>query len=57
VVARKRAVFAYIKTHLPHRDRAGRPKARHAKAGGARSRAINDRISANICRDTATLAI
>jgi hypothetical protein len=57
VVARKRAVFAYIKTHLPHRDRAGRPKARHAKAGGTRSRAINDRISANICRDTATLAI
>jgi len=31
--------------------------ARHAGAGGARSRAINERMSANICRDTATSAI
>jgi hypothetical protein len=29
----------------------------HAGAGGARSRAISERISANICRDTATSAI
>src|SRR5215213_2690060 len=29
----------------------------HAGAGGARSRAISDRISANICRGTATSAI
>ena len=31
--------------------------ARHAGAGGARSRVISDRMSANICRDTATSAI
>jgi hypothetical protein len=31
--------------------------ARHAGAGGARSRAISDRISWNICRGTATSAI
>ena len=29
----------------------------HAGAGGARSRAISDRISWNICRGTATSAI
>jgi len=29
----------------------------HASAGGVRSRAISDRISWNICRDTATSAI
>jgi hypothetical protein len=28
----------------------------HAGAGGARSRAISDRISANICRDTGRVA-
>ena len=33
------------------------PRAAHAGAGGARSRAISDRISANICRGTATSAI
>src|SRR6516165_10851576 len=33
------------------------PLAAHAGAGGARSRAISDRMSANICRDTATSAI
>ena len=32
------------------------PCAAHAGAGGARSWAISDRISANICRDTATSA-
>jgi len=31
--------------------------AARAGAGGARSRAINDRMSANICRGTATSAI
>jgi hypothetical protein len=30
---------------------------RHAGSGGARSRVISDRISTNICRDTATSAI
>jgi hypothetical protein len=30
-------------------------RATHAGAGGARSRAISDRMSANIYRDTATL--
>src|SRR6516162_1666003 len=30
--------------------------ARHAGAGGTRSRAISDRISANICQGTATSA-
>jgi len=29
----------------------------HAGAGGARSRAISDRMSANSCRDTATSAM
>ena len=33
------------------------PGAPHAGAGGARSLAISDRISWNICRDTATSAI
>src|SRR6516225_10943575 len=33
------------------------PLAAHAGVGGARSRAISDRMSANICRDTATSAI
>jgi hypothetical protein len=34
-----------------------RQKPLHAEAGDARSRAIIDRMSANICRDTATSAI
>src|SRR5260370_31798177 len=33
------------------------PKGPHVGAGGARIRAISDRISWNICRDTATSAI
>jgi hypothetical protein len=50
--------FAFIKAHpcglrLSHLT----PSAGHADAGGARSRAINDRISANICLGTATSAI
>ena len=32
------------------------PLVSHAGAGGARSRAISDRIAANICRGTATSA-
>jgi hypothetical protein len=32
------------------------PRAPHAGAGGARNRAISDKISWNICRDTATSA-
>jgi anaerobic magnesium-protoporphyrin IX monomethyl ester cyclase len=39
------------------RDARDRGDATHAGAGGARSRAISDRISANICRGTATSAI
>jgi hypothetical protein len=38
--------------HLPHDHPAG-----HAGAGGTRSRVINDRMSANVCRGTATSAI
>jgi hypothetical protein len=41
-------------TRLPLRDPPFDPKARHAEAGGARSRAISDTISANIPRATAT---
>jgi hypothetical protein len=44
-------------THLPSLARAFWSRAAHAGAGGARSRAISDRISANICRGTATSAI
>ena len=33
------------------------PAVPHAGAGGARSRAISDRMSTNICRETATSAI
>ena len=33
------------------------PLAAHAGAGGARSRAIRDRMSANICHNTATSTI
>jgi len=39
---------------LPSLFVAFEPSASHAWAGGARSRAISDRISWNICRDTAT---
>ena len=43
---------------LPSSSAAFRPpKPGHAGAGGARSRAISDKISANICRGTATSAI
>jgi CO/xanthine dehydrogenase FAD-binding subunit len=49
---------ACIEAHLwrrrpPHLSRS----LGHAGAGGARNRAISDRTSANICRDTATSAI
>ena len=47
-----------IRAHLRrHRLSSFDPCAAHAGAGGARSRAISDRISANICRGTATSAI
>jgi hypothetical protein len=49
--------FALIKTHLCHRGpHHSTPEPRHARAGGARSRAISDRIFWNICRGTATSA-
>ena len=47
-------IKAHLRCHrLPHLM----PLAPHAGAGGAWSRAISDRMSANICRDTATPAI
>ena len=49
--------FACGKAHLDHRCVAASDlSALHAGAGGARSRAISARMSANICRDTATSA-
>src|SRR5216683_6704317 len=42
---------------LPSSAAASDPIPGHAGAGGARSRAISDRISANICHGTATSAI
>jgi hypothetical protein len=53
-----RTVFAQIEAdlscgRLPHLL----PLSPHASAGGARNLAISDRMSANICRDTATSAI
>jgi hypothetical protein len=50
--------FACIKAHLCRRlPVASDPHALHADVGGARSRAINVSIAANIARDTATSAI
>ena len=49
--------FAYTETRLYPQCRAHLANAVHAGAGGARSRAISYRMSANICRGTATLAI
>ena len=50
--------FAPSYAHLPCRLlTAQHPCDAHAGAGGARSWAINDRMSANICLDTATSAI
>jgi hypothetical protein len=43
-------------TPLPSSAASG-PSGSHAGAGGARSRAISDRMSANMCHDTATSAI
>ncbi len=51
--------FSMIKAHL-NRRRLSRRRwlvLGHTGAGGARSRAISDRISWNICRGTATSAI
>ena len=54
----KCAAFIRIKTHLLHHRLAGIALcAAHAGAGGARKRVISDRMSRNICRDTATSAI
>jgi hypothetical protein len=49
--------FAMLKAHL-YRRRLSHLVASsgHAGAGGARNRAISDRISANICRGTVTSA-
>ena len=46
-------IKAYLSSHCPVHS-AG---AHHAGAGGARRRAISNRMSANICRGTATSAI
>jgi hypothetical protein len=50
-------LFALIKTYLCCSSLSSDPSASHAGAGAARSQAISDRISANICRNTATAAI
>ena len=55
---RRNALIWGIKAHLrcrrlPHLTLSSP----HAGAGGARSRAISARMTANICRDTATSAI
>jgi hypothetical protein len=59
LTARERGIrcFAQIEAYLSC-DRLLHllPLAPYAGAGGARSPAISDRISANICRDTATSA-
>jgi hypothetical protein len=50
--------LAFIRAHLdPHPLPHLLPLIPHAGAGGARRRMISDRISANICRGTATSAI
>jgi hypothetical protein len=50
--------LAFIKAHLCRRRLSYLTRSPgHAGAGGARSRAISDRISWNICRGTATSAI
>jgi hypothetical protein len=50
--------FAFIKAHLCRRRLSHQtPSHGHAGAGGARSWAISDRISWNMCRGTATSAI
>ena len=49
--------FACARAHLDHRFVAASDRsACHAGVGGARSWAISDRMSANICRGTATSA-
>src|SRR5271155_6026330 len=54
---RRNSLLASIKTHLCRRGLSHlTSSAGHAGAGGVRNRAISDRISANICRDTATSA-
>ena len=49
--------FACTETQLYPQCPAHLANAVHAGAGGARSRAISYRMSPNICRGTATLAI
>jgi hypothetical protein len=57
VPLRQNAAFCLRRAHLTHGSVAASDlSAAHAGAGGARSRAISDRMSANICRDTATSA-
>ena len=49
--------FAFIQAHLCLRRLSHRHRRCYAGAGGACSRAMSDKISANICRGTATSAI
>jgi len=57
LAAPKLVALPLIKAHL-YRRRLSHlvTSSGHAGAGGARNRAISDRISANICRGTATSA-
>src|SRR5882724_12708303 len=55
--ALKRAACPHRGALLPLSPASSDLRVPHAGAGGARSRAISDRISANICRGAATSAI
>ena len=57
-LAARSSSFSLIKAHLRRRCLSHLTQSPgHAGAGGDRSRAMSERISANICRDTATSAI
>ena len=55
--AETRPICLYRGIPPPLTTRCTWPSAGHAGAGGARNRAISDKMSANVCRETATSAI
>src|SRR6516225_9604749 len=55
--AETRPICLYRGIPPPLTTRCTWPNAGHAGAGGARNRAISDKMSANVCRETATSAI